>query len=88
MSVQHLSSLTLKIKELWREGVVLHQPKKPGAYRVKTNPIHRFSSNFVQINISLLKETKKIRGLRGSTSQDRAYVNHTFTLTKGARICY
>ena len=39
-SVQNLSSLTLKTKQLWRGGKhppppVLHQPKKPGADRVK-----------------------------------------------------
>ena len=37
-SVQNLSSLTLKTKELWggwKTSPMLHQPKKPSAYRVK-----------------------------------------------------
>ena len=74
-SVQNLSGLTLKTKELWggwKTSPMLHQPKKPSAYRVKRHNMtgnRTLSSDNVKDNCS--KEIHGSQHCLGSFSQSK-----------------
>ena len=67
----------------WAGQVLFRLTFKSISFEVRTNLFDRVSSNFVQVKkiILTLKQTKKVRGLPGSYSQEGSiYVNQIFTL--------